>query len=181
MQLSPLSTLESSFEALNVKKFDGDCTFSFTYLSSRTPRSKILTIFFLYFQLHLQWIRYTIRHLHNLMKAEQRDYYWITLVSLGSVQYCLTPWKYQGSALHVMCNKISQRQLIFLSLKVSFFGNILISLLESHKLSCIYVFFGVTPILHSFCRTCWADGIKHANEGWNLTDAQHNSKSIWWR
>ena len=24
MQLSPLSTLESSFEALNVKKFDGD-------------------------------------------------------------------------------------------------------------------------------------------------------------
>lgn len=29
MQISPLSTLESSFEALNAKKFDGDLTYFF--------------------------------------------------------------------------------------------------------------------------------------------------------
>lgn len=73
MQMSPLSTLESSFEALNVKKFDGDYT-SFPNLIATLDRSTVNVLFFSFFlfQLHLQLIHFIIRHPHNLMKAGPR-------------------------------------------------------------------------------------------------------------
>lgn len=43
-QLSPLSTLESSFEALNVKKFDGDHT-SHTFFLLKIDEDEVLILF----------------------------------------------------------------------------------------------------------------------------------------
>lgn len=78
MQLSPLSTLESSFEALNVKKFDGDLksySVSVTCLMRRGVEVVLkigyIIVFFL-FQLHLSWILSIAKQQQNSMKVEPR-------------------------------------------------------------------------------------------------------------
>lgn len=72
MQLSPLSTLESSFEVLNVKKFDGDLnSHSLCFTCLRCGIDIVLKMY-TFFQLHLLSIPSIIRHQHNLMKVEQR-------------------------------------------------------------------------------------------------------------
>lgn len=78
LQLSPLSTLESSFEALNVKKLDGIGPIvsdidDYESIQVRVSLTLLYNISIsIVFQLLLQWILCIIRQLHNLMRVGQR-------------------------------------------------------------------------------------------------------------
>ena len=69
-------------------------------------------------QLHLWWIIFITRHLHNLMKVGLRVSYWTILEYMATAKFFLIQWNFPRSLCHVQINLISQTQLTFLLLKV---------------------------------------------------------------